>query len=783
MLLASCSTTKLVPDDDQLFVGLTKIDYQNYVNDENFIATQEEVEAALATAPNGALFGSSYYRSPIQYRLWIWNYAYGSSGKFKQWLNKSFGKAPVLMSQVNPALRASVAQSVLRKHGYLHGQVSYEEKPQRNPKKMKIGYTVTLDTLFTIDTLAYVNFPPQMQALIDSTMTDAQAGKGAAFNVATLDAERNRLSQLFRNNGYYYYQPGYASYLADTFDVRNRAKMRLQLADSLPEQALRPWHVGNIRMQLRESSRQQMTDSIGRRFLKIFYGTGKKHAPISPRVILRDLKLRPRQLFSYSDYTESMQKINGTGVFSSVDLQFTPRDRDTLDLTLNCTFDKPWDVYVETNFVNRTIGRMGPELKLGFTRRNIFRGGEKLDVNLHGSYEWQTSSQESNMSTYQYGADASLEFPRILLPFYSDRPKRNKDGRIKRPRQFYSTPWTIAKISTDIIRRPDYYKMHIVSGEWTYRWQPSETSRHEFSPITLKYQFINTRTSQFDELLKQNPYLMTSMDDYFVPKMRYTYTYEESAKRTRFPLRWEITIEESGNVTALYDVLIQGNGWNQKEKTLFKNPYSQYVKIETDLTKTWALDSKSQLVGHINAGIMWCYGNSTDAPFSERFYAGGANSIRAFTVRSIGPGGYPSLGGLGNKQMSYLLQNGDSKLVMNLEYRRQLFGSLYGAIFLDAGNIWSNSDYTISSNDASEQDFVNKWNSDVSDLKFKPGKLLDHLATGTGLGLRYDMDFLVIRVDWGFGLHLPYDTGKSGYFNIPRFKDMHSLHFAIGYPF
>ena len=428
--LSACSTTKHVPDGDQLFTGLTKIEYKNYVDDDNFIATQEEVEAALATAPNGALFGSSYYRTPFPYGLWIWNYAYGSSGKIKKWLNKSFGKAPVLMSQVNPALRASVAQSVLRKNGYMHGQVTYEEKPQRNPKKMKIGYTVTLDTLFTIATLSYVNFPPQMQALIDSTQQEAQARKGDPFNVATLDAERSRLSQLFRNNGYYYYQSGYASYLADTFDVRNRAKLRLQLADSLPEQALHPWYVGNIRMQLRESSRQQMTDSIGRRFLKIFYGTGKKHAPISPRVILRDLKLRPRRLFSYADYSESIQKINGTGVFSSVDLQFTPRDRDTLDLTLNCTFDKPWDVYLETNFVNRTIGRMGPELKLGFTRRNAFRGGEKLDVNLHGSYEWQTSSQESNMNTYQYGADASLEFPRILLPFVSDSPRRDKDGRV-----------------------------------------------------------------------------------------------------------------------------------------------------------------------------------------------------------------------------------------------------------------------------------------------------------------------------------------------------------------
>ena len=501
--------------------------------------------------------------------------------------------------------------------------------------------------------------------------------------------------------------------------------------------------------------------------------------------------MRPRRLFSYSDYTESVQKINGSGVFSSVDLQFTPRDRDTLDLTLNCTFDKPWDVYLETNFVNRTIGRMGPELKLGFTRRNVFRGGEKLDVNLHGSYEWQTSSQESNMNTYQYGADVSVEFPRILLPFTSDSPKRDKDGRlrrdkngrVKRPRQFYATPWTIAKVSTDIINRPDYYKMHIVSGEWTYRWQPRESQRHEFSPLTLKYQFINTRTAQFNQLLQQNPYLMTSMDDYFVPKMRYTFTYQGSAKRHHSPVRWETTVEESGNAVALYDVLIQGHGWNQKEKTLFKNPYSQYVKLETDLTKTWPLDAKSQLVGHINAGVMWCYGNSAEAPFSERFYVGGANSIRAFTVRSIGPGAYPSLGGVGNRQMSYLLQNGDSKLVLNLEYRRQLFGSLYGALFLDAGNIWSTSDYTLTADASSDQTFVNQWNSDVSDIKFRPSRLFTQLATGTGLGLRYDMDFLVIRVDWGFGLHLPYDTGKKGYFNIPRFKDMHALHLAIGYPF
>ena len=125
VLAGACSTTKMVPEDDKLFTGLTKIEYKNYVDDDYFIETQEEIEAALATAPNGALFGSSYYRTPFPYRLWIYNYAHGSSGKFKQWLNKSFGKAPVLMSQVNPALRASVARSVLRKNGFMHGDVTY----------------------------------------------------------------------------------------------------------------------------------------------------------------------------------------------------------------------------------------------------------------------------------------------------------------------------------------------------------------------------------------------------------------------------------------------------------------------------------------------------------------------------------------------------------------------------------------------------------------------------------------------------------------------------------
>ena len=780
-LLCACSTTKYLPDDEQLFIGLEKITYADYERNDHAIQTQEELEAALATAPNGALFGSSYYRTPFPYGLWIWNATSNAKTKFGKWLNRSFGKAPVLMSQVNPALRAQVARQVLRTNGYLHGDVTYAEVPQKNPKKMKIAYTVHMDTLFRIDSMSYVNFPAPMEFLIDSTRQEAYLKKGTPFSVANLDAERTRLSQLFRNNGYYYYQTGYASYLADTFNVANRALLRLQMADSLPDEALRPWYIGTTSVQLRRSFAERSDTTTVRRSLRVAFKG--KHAPIRPGVILRNMKLRPRQLFSYDNYMESMQKVNATGVFSNVDFQFTPRDRDTLDLQLNCVFDKPYDFYVETNFINRTIGRLGPEVKVGVTRRNAFRGGEKLDINLHGSYEWQTNSQGSDMNSYQYGADASIEFPRTVFPRFKSR--RSAPGQRSRRRRFYTTPWTIAKVSTDIVRRPSYYKMHIVSGEWTYRWQPSQTSRHELSPLTVKYQFMNSHTEDFDTLMMLNPYLSATMSDYFIPKMRYTYTYV-SPPSLHNPIRWETTVEESGNITALYDVLIQGNGWNQKDKTLFKNPYSQFLKIETDLTKTWTLSPQSKLVGHLNFGLMWSYGNSNSGPFSELFYAGGANSIRAFPVRSIGPGGFQGLGG--NNQFSYLMQNGDTKLIMNLELRQRLFGSLYGAVFFDAGNVWSSEDWMIHDEDIygeeeDLQEFASAWNAIFSNTKIRLKNFFKQMATGTGVGLRYDLDFLVLRLDWGFGLHLPYDTGHSGYFNIRKFKDMHTLHIAIGYPF
>lgn len=784
LIVSSCSMTKNIPEGEQLFRGLTKIEYEDEPKDDTFAkhtaTTKEEVEAALASAPNGSLFGSSYYSKPWSFRLWIYNIFSGKDTKFARWMMKSFGKPPVLMSQVNPALRASVAQSVLRSNGYFRSTVGYEPVPMRNPKKSKLSYTIRLDSLFRFDSIAYTNFPAPISQLIDSTREEAVITSGAPVSVTSLDEERNRLSTLFRNNGYYFYAPSYASYLADTLATPNHVQLQLRLADGLPDDALRQWYVGKVDVNFRKSMRATLTDSLQRRYLTIHY-QGRK-SPIRPRIVLKNLKLRPRQLFSYEKYQESASLINATGVFSGVDFQFLPRQQaesgqvpqsaDTLDLRLNCTFNKPYDFYLETNLTGSTIGRYGPELKVGFTRLNAFRGAEKLDVNLHGSYEWQLR-EGADMSTYQYGADASIEFPRIIAPFYdSDRIRHDKNGRPRIHRRDYTyTPTTLAKVSMDIVRRPKYYKMQVISGEWTYRWQSSAQSSHEFSPFTLKYQYISNRTEQFDSFLIANPYLVASMEDFLIPKIRYTYTYK-SPSSLRHPIRWETTVEESGNLISLWNSVIRGRSFNEKDKKLLFTPYSQFVRLETDLTKTWTLNTATQLVGHVNAGIIYAYGNSDYTPFSEVFYAGGANSVRAFSVRGIGPGSFN--GTQLSRQWAYLMQNGDLKLIANLEYRTRLFGSLNGAVFLDAGNVW-NLDEDFDSDELIEALF--------KDTAFRPSKLFDQLALGTGVGLRYDLGFLVIRLDWGIAIHMPYDTGKAGYFNVNRFRDAHTLHFAIGYPF
>ena len=343
LVMASCSSTSHLEEGEQLFIGLEKIDWQGdpQGHHSHFLDTQSEVEAALATAPNGALFGSSYYRTIFPYGLWVYNKWGKNDDGFSKWMTSTFGKAPVLMGNVNPLLRASVAKSVLQNNGYFNGDITYNttDHGKRDSlgfaKKQKIQYHVNFGHLYTLDTISFSNFPTDIYQRI--FMGDKKEGStsslkpGDPFSIVNLENERTRIYRLLRNHGFYNYQTSYTSYLADTIMTPGKVHLQLHLADSLPEDALRKWVIGTTTVNIRRETREQPTDSVNTRFLKIRYARKpndkrlKVSPPIRARIILSDTKLRPGMLFSQDAYEESINALASKGVFSSIDISFKKR--------------------------------------------------------------------------------------------------------------------------------------------------------------------------------------------------------------------------------------------------------------------------------------------------------------------------------------------------------------------------------------------------------------------------------------------------------------------------
>lgn len=797
LFVTSCSSISHLENDEQLFTGLAPISYTNINGGAHAFETQEELEAALAIAPNGALFGSPYYRT-IPYGLWIYNAYHEKKSGFAKWLTSSFGKAPVLMSRVNPELRSSVAESVLQNHGYFQGKVDYSiiyGKPKKTkhdsiprPRTAKIGYRVDMGQLYTIDTISYSNFQDESMAVLMNTQSLLH--KGDPFNISALDMERTRIYETFRNLGYYYYQQPFTTFFADTLNTNGKVRLKLHLADSLDSRVTRKWVIGKVDVKIQRQIGQQLTDSIDRRLLKIHFAG--KRPPLRPRVVLSDVKLRPGQFFSQDKYEESLMNLSAKGIYSSSSIQFTPRVNadgtdmivsDTvkatnggikregagvLDMTINCILDKPYDFTLQANYLGKTSGRMGPGVSLGFAKRNAFRGGELLSFNLSANYEFQTGATASaSNNNYEISGDLALTMPRLLLPY----------AIIGKRRRWQTTPSTVISVARETINRSGFFRRHILSGELSYIFQNSMQSHHQFSPLILEYDHMASISAEYKKMIDESPILMATSKDYLMPKMRYNYRYT-SPLTYHNPIFLSITAMESSNLLAL-GYLATGSKWNEKDKTAFRTPFAQFVKLEMDWKKTWRTGDFSSLHAHVQTGVLKCYGNSEKAPYSEQFYVGGANSIRAFSARSIGPGHSYNP----NKKFSYVTNTGDIKLVMNLEYRPRLFGSLYGAVFLDAGNVWDFKDMAVENSSNGSVNDGHGMLGDGKGRKLEMNRFLKDMAVGTGVGIRYDLDFFVLRIDWGFVIHDPSGNSATGYFNIPRFSKAQCLNFAIGYPF
>lgn len=759
LLMASCSTTKNLPEGEALYLGLKKVHVENEDKGSSGQAALEEAMGAISIAPNNAIVVNPNIRFPLPFGLWIYNGFIHKKKKLGKYIFRKLAADPVLLSEVNPETRTKVAGNVLHNYGFFNGKVSYRVDSTSNPRAVKLSYDIDMGKPYYIDTLIYEGFHSRADSIIHAHLDECLVKPNDNFNVNTLESERQRLIELLRNNGYYYARNEFITFLADTIMHPGYVVMKAIPSPNLPAEAYRTFHIGNTSVFLTGYKGEQPTDSIRLRDFTIHYA-GKKPG-IRFGVLRKRFIYTKGELYSQRRQSYTQEALARLGVFKYSDMQYNLRPgTDTLDIRVNSMFDLPYDSELELNVTTKSTKQTGPGAIFNLSRKN-FRGmGASLNLELKGSYEWQTSStvdgDKSVLNSYEFGTSVSLDFPRIVLPWIRDRID---------PFRFPSQ--TSFKIYAEQVNRARYFKMLSFGGTVSYSFQPSRSMKHTVTPLHLAFNKLQHRTAAFDSIANANPMLFHSLDDQFIPSVSYTFTYDDSWRRKRTRLWWENSITSAGNVTSLIYAAF-GQSFKQKDKKFLGTPFAQFLKFTSEVRPLYYISEKQQLAARVSAGIIWSYGNKTISPYSEQFYVGGANSIRAFTVRSIGPGKFHPAE---NSAYSYVDETGDIKLEANLEYRFRIFsnlfgGNLNGAAFLDAGNVW-----------------LLRKDQARPESEFSFSNFFDSLALGTGIGLRYDLSFLVLRLDWGIALHVPYDTGRQGYYNIPRFKDGYGIHFAIGYPF
>lgn len=759
VLMTACSTTRHIPEGEQLYTGIKEMKFigeKEFAQSETGKTAVDEISSALSYAPNGSFVGSSSIRT-FSVGLWFYNTFYHSKKGIGKWLFDRFGTSPVLVSKVNPELRAEVASDILKYYGYFNGRAEATvTTDKKNPKKASVAYRIYLNEPYTYDSVTYSNFPKEVDSIIGSTFGKSRIKNGRQFNATTLEEERSQLSTILRNNGYYNFRPSYISYLADTINSPGKVNLRMQATANIPENAYTAYRIGNIRLQIMENgsyyTAKEKKDTLTRRNIEYIY-SGKKR-PVRLGALMRNIQMRKGELYSQEKMQNANRLLSQMNIFSNVSFNMVSRkDCDTLDVNITAQLDKPYDFTFELNTTSKSNSQIGPGSKITLAKKNVFGGGELLKLSLTGSYEWQTDGRVKGraavVNSWEMGADVSLNFPRLFFPIVH--------------RRYLRVPSTTAfRIYSDQMNRSGFFRMVRAGGDATYRIFSNSTSTHTVVPVRLTYDMLLKTTEKFDSIAAGNRAIENSFRNQFIPAMQYTYNYDGSNTGHRNKTWLEVSLTSAGNITSLIYWAF-GNPLSKKDKHILDNPYAQFIKATAEIRELWKINSSNYIATRLMIGAIHSYGNSKYPPYSEQFYIGGANSLRAFTVRTIGPGSYHPAS---DDRYSYLDETGTLKLEMNVEYRFRIIGNLHGALFADAGNIW-----------------LIKKDSERPGGEFRLSTFAGQIALNTGVGARYDLGFLVLRLDFGMGLHAPYKTKRSGYFNMNPLKDGFAWHFGIGYPF
>ncbi len=749
--VSSCSTTRRLDEGETLYTGVRKV---SIISDSAKVripaGVSDAVKEAVDVPPNNywKLLGWHY---PFPLGLWVYNNWPRREHGFKHWIYEKLVEDPVLISDVRPDLRTHMVEQILDNNGYFSGTATFELVPsKKNKRKASVIYNVYTGPAYCFRT---VEFPPDSTTLghmIDSlARRDSYLRPGMRYSVDSLQASRTKIANTLRNKGYYFFRPEYIEYLADTVSCPGQVNLRMVLASNIPHAYLEPYRTGRVTVLVYRDRGPGRPDT-----LELTHSTLVRMMPvkINPSVIDENVRFRPGKIFSVRDMDRTQNYLSRLGIFNSINIEAVAdtagyeAHRHVLDVTVACTLDRPLEASVEVDATSKSNSYIGPGIQLGVTNKNMFGGGEQLSVKLNGSYEWQTGDNQGGIfNSYEVGMTGTLSFPRLLAPKFIPRRRREIN-------------WTRFSLNADLLNRPHFFKMAQFNMSMTYDWLATRNTTLSFTPLKFTYTKLMHTTVEFDSIMNANQAVALSFRSQYIPQMIFAYNWDrylDSDNR----LNWSFSVQEAGNIFwSIYEAC-----GKHGEKKLFGTPFSQFVKGQTQLVWSRRLGrGDNWLVMRGAVGAAHAYGNSSTVPYAEQFYCGGANSVRAFTVRSLGPGSYHAP----RSDDDYFDQTGTFKFEANAELRFPLFGPLHGAVFIDSGNVW-----------------LLKDDPQRPGGRLRASTFLKDLALGTGAGLRLDISMLVVRLDLGVGIHAPWDTGKKGYYNMTSFGKSLALHLAIGYPF
>ncbi len=759
----SCSTTKTVPKGDALYTGATI-----KVNDSTLSKKEKNkivdlTEHLPRPKPNGKFLG-------IPFKLLIYNLG-GDTSKhgFPRKFFRKLGEPPVLVSNVNLDYNAKVLRNFLDNKGYFHADASGDTTVKK--KKGHATYTLEPGVQYTINEVNFVTDSSAAGHAIQETQKESLLKPGDPFDLDIIKNERTRIDGVLKEKGYYYFSPELLLIDTDSTIGNNKVNMYLQIKKTTPALAKKPYIIDDVYIypNFRLNASRSDTSHAKAILYNGYYIIDPQHK-FKPKLFPRILRFDSGDVYNRTDHNLTLSRLINLNIFKFVKNRFelspeSGRDTGRLNAYYYLTPLPKKSLRAEFSGNTKSNNYIGSLITLSYTNRNTFRDAEQMIVHGNVGTETQYSGAQSGFNSYTFGGGVTFAIPKFVVPFF----------KLNTTNEF--VPKTKIDLSYELLNRRKLYTLNSFKAELGYLWKPNLYKQHELNPISINYVHALNVTQLYKDSIRNNPNLKHAIDTQFIIGPNYSFTFDPLVNNPRGTgIFFNGIADLSGNLAGL---VAKSDGPDQK-KRIFGTPISQYVKLQSDLRYYYAFSNSLRLANRLIIGLGYPYGNSDQLPFVKQFFIGGNNSIRAFRSRSVGPGTYRTPDS--DSLAFFPDESGDVKLEMNTELRIKINDILEGAFFVDAGNIWL-------------------YNKDTTTVPGMPGVLarpgveftkdfLKELAAGAGIGLRINIQILVLRLDIAMPIRKPWlPAGQRWVFNQIDFTSREwrrqnlVLNLGIGYPF